>query len=206
MNMFKKLALVVCLGVANVASATVIDFNTNADNAYFIGTTTSNGYTIANSAVSDNNIGTMSNFDGQGMTDGSIYLGAWSNTFSQTGITIHNTANALFSMQSFMFDNAYPNGSSRTSTLNIIGTYADNSTTTQTITGLSGVTTFQTYMLNASFENLKSIEFVASGAANVRALYDNFTVNAAAVPEPAPMALLAIGLLGLALSRKKNQA
>jgi hypothetical protein len=216
MCIFKKfIALFVALGAMQAANASVIDFNGNNPNDYFIGATTSNGFTITNSPFAGENIGTTSNFDGKGQTNGTVYLAAWSNSSMSTGIVIRATDNSLFSMQSFDFDNAYASdpggglcspGICRTASITVVGSFADTTTTSQTFSGLSGALTFQTLHLNTSFQNLQSVELTASGASNVRALYDNFSVNNVPEPETYVMMLVGLGLLGFVARRRKQEA
>lgn len=205
MNFIKQSILALALCAAGVANATVINFNNNPDDSYFVGSVASNGFVVTpNDGAS--NIGTMSNLDGSGMVNGSIYLGLWSNTSARASIVLKNATSVLFSLQSFDFDNAYQNVSgARTSSITVVGTRADRTSVSQTFSNLSNVVTFQTYLLNNSFQGLTSVSFNATGGSKVRALFDNITVNAAAVPEPGSLALLGLGILGLVAARKKQQ-
>jgi hypothetical protein len=206
MNFFKKSLLALTLCAAGVANASVVDFNTNADNAYFSSSVTSQGFNITPNTAQDYNIGTMSNFDGNGMSNGSIYLGLWSNTYAVAAFTMTSVSNALFSLQSFDLDNGYQSNTQRTSSITIVGTLANKATVSETFSNLASVVNFQTYLLNSSFQGLTSATFTVSGDSDVRALFDNLVVNTAAVPEPGSLALLGLGIFGLAAARKKKQA
>jgi hypothetical protein len=205
MNFIKQSILALALCAAGVANATVINFNSNPDNNYFAGSVASNGFVVTPND-GNSNIGTMTNVDGSGMVNGSVYLGLWSNSSASASILLKNANSALFSLQSFDFDNAYQYVSgARVSSITVVGTRADLSTVSQTFSNLSNVVTFQTYLLSSAFQGLASVNFTATGTSNVRALFDNVTVNAAAVPEPGSVALLGLGLMGLLVARKKKQ-
>jgi len=202
-------ALATCalFALALDARADLIDFNTLPDGQYFVGSVTSDGYIFTpgvNSAL-----GTMSNFDGNGQTDGSVYLGSWSNEASQTLFSFNATDASLFSVQSFDFDNAYSENASRTATLTVTGTYQNGSTTSETFSNLGNVLGFTELDLNSSFADLASVSVSATavaGQSEPRALFDNFTVDAAAPSVPdtgSTVTLLGGALLGLAALRRK---
>jgi len=185
------------------ASPTVINFNSDPDNSYFVGSVTSQGFVFTPGANS--NMGTMSNFDGEGQTDGSIYLGSWSNDSDATLLSFQATDSSLFSLQSFDFDNAYASGGSRTNSLTITGTYQNATTTSETFSNLTNVLGFEELDLNSSFQGLTNVSVTADGETNTRALFDNFTVNgsAAAPDSGATVAMFGTALLCLAALRRK---
>jgi PEP-CTERM motif len=86
--------------------------------------------------------------------------------------------------------------------LTLTGTKADNGTVTETYSLSQDA--FQTLTVNADFTNLVSVQFDAYGLDN-RAAYDNIVVDAT-VPEPASLALLGIGLAGMAVARRRKTA
>jgi hypothetical protein len=195
------------LALALDARADVIDFNTLGTGSYFLSSVTSNGYIFTPGYESS--MGTMTNFDGDGQTDGSVYLGSWSNYVSQTLFSFDATDSSLFSLQSFDFDNAYPGDYNRTGTLTVTGVYQNGSTTSQTFSNLGNVLGFTELDLNTSFAGLESVSVAANavpGQSDTRALFDNFTVNAApaSVPESgATVSLLGGALLCLGALRRK---
>src|SRR5262245_42560468 len=124
------IAVAAALALTVGARATTIDFNANGTQDYFIGSATSQGFTFTPPGPLSN-LGTSDNFDFSGQTNGTVYLTAWSNASSSTLLSFDADDNHLFSLQSFEFNNAYPQttGQYRTSTLTVTGTYANNTTT-----------------------------------------------------------------------------
>lgn len=136
------------------------------------------------------------------------YFAAWNNSnLSSNLFTLKQMNLQTFSLNSFEFSNAYDNDSWQTNSIDVTGYRLDGTTQTQTFDGLRGVFGLITLQLNASFADLSYVTFESHGDANLRTLYDNIRVNeiVAAVPEPGSLALLGLGLAGLALHRKRQQ-
>jgi hypothetical protein len=95
-----------------------------------------------------------------------------------------------------------------TTTVRFVGTYADNTTTTQDFTYDNTITNYFTATLDNSFTNLQSASLqVIAGGENGWTQFDNVTFNGAiATPEPASLALVGTGLiaLGSAVRRRRK--
>ena len=121
---------------------------------------------------------------------------------SDSAWTLTQQGGGLFSLSAFDFASGDPVGSDDVSMLTLTGTKAYNGTVTETYSLSQDA--FQTLTVNADFTNLVSVQFDAYGLDN-RAAYDNIVVDAT-VPEPASLALLGIGLAGMAVAQRRETA
>ena len=201
----RHLAALALLVVTSASQATVLDFNEKSDGQYWIGSTTSQSFT-ATTLETNGNIGLVTHVDGYGNSNGTVSLISWTNGDSDSGFTLAKNDLSLFSLNAFDFANGYPNFSSAVTSLDIIGTYANSSTTVQHFEAIWGSTDFATLTLNNSFSNLVSVNFIANGFYN-RAVWDNIVVDEAShVAEPAPFLLLGLGLFGLGVARRNKKS
>lgn len=189
------------------AEAITLDFNSMSDNQYWINSTSSQGFTETMGANQGGNIGLVTHTDGYGNSNGTVSLISWTNGGSQSGFTLTSNTTPTFSLSSFDFANGYPNFSSAVSSINMLGTYLDNTTINQSFNASWGSTNFVNLVLSPLFTNVKSVLFTANGSNN-RAVWDNIVVNEQQpnqnnVPEPAVLALLTSGLFYFGVVRRR---
>jgi hypothetical protein len=132
--------------------------------------------------------------------------------FALAGATaqLSNTAGSLFSVNKIDLANLLYTGDPAVdiATATLIGTFGDGSTITQSYTfqndNILTANDFSTIAL-AGFVDLTSFAITASGALSV----DNIVINdanEAAVPEPASLAILSLGLAGVAAARRRKKS
>lgn len=135
----------------------------------------------------------------------------WLLNDNNLGITITEQSGGLFSANRFdasEWSSSYQNNPSYSHVIVVTGTFADNSTTVQTFT-TDSVFGFQTFTLNSSFQNLKSLQFVNNNPSLGYGImgFDNIILDdTSAVPEPASLAIWGgISLVGLVAARRRKK-
>jgi len=92
-------------------------------------------------------------------------------------------------------------------TTTLTGTRADGSTVTKDVSATYSNRTRAddfSHVTLTGFDNLKSVSFSQAGGSYIA--IDNVTINAAAVPEPASLALLGLGIAGMGVLRRRKKA
>jgi hypothetical protein len=197
-NTLSALFLASAFAVCGSAAAGIIDFDANANGTYFVGTVYAGGYVAEGSAI-----GTNYAVDGDGASNGTIHLDSWINGGVNSIWTLTKQGGGSFSLQSFDFGNGYMTwGDGDASSVTVQGITSGGAIVSQSFS--IAQKEFQTLTLSPAFIDLVSVSFDAYGVDN-RSAYDNIVVDAPAaqVPEPESLALLGLGLLGVAAARRK---
>jgi len=110
----------------------------------------------------------------------------------------------LFSLQSFLGADGLLGIGQRT--IEVTGFLFGGGTVTESF--ITTADTQSLYSLSAAFTGLTAVNFHSFGDSGDGMALDNITVNSeinGEVPEPAPLALLGLGLLGLGFARKRRK-
>lgn len=188
----------VCLSLAaSAAHAVVIDFNTQLGaSPVNVATYSEDGF-IFTSSVSASNALTFWGTSNSGWT-GSPAL--FSNYTFETA-KLAATDGLAFTLDSIDVSELFPNQGA--SALNVVlrGLHADGTTTTTTL-AMDGVFGMQTFVLGNAMSNVVSISWQTLTAV---AQFDNLVLQRVSVPEPSSLALLGLGMAGLALVRSRRR-
>lgn len=145
---------------------------------------------------------------------GSAYTGSpalFLNNPNATVVNFSRVGGGLFSMQSAAFSPFGGPGffGGGATTVTFIGSLLNGSTVTQTFNVLGTVAGLQTFSLSSAFTGLTSVGMSALDSYGEPIVqFDNltFTPAASTVPEPATVALVAGGLLGVAAAARRRRS
>ncbi len=183
-------------GVQN-ANATVIDFD-SVETAFFIDGVVDGDFDVEGT---NDGLGTLAAGyrEDYWRGNGTGRLLSWSNVGSVSGFVLERTDSVDFALGSFDYGNGYVAGNNSVSSITLTGSFANGSTITESFTNtVNGWTTIE---MSSLWTDLVSVEFLAFGSNN-RAVWDNISVDAASIPEPAILSIFLFGLLGLAVRKK----
>lgn len=205
----KKIFAGLLLALSSIgAQASTVDFQDLSFGncaSYGSGGVTSGGYSFAGNVADANLFGCSA-----GLVAGNT-SNALINANAHSIITMSQVGGGVFSLTSFeagnRFDAPYYYGTS--TAINVLGNVNGGGTISQQF-AFNG-NAFDLFTLGSGFSNLDSVVFTAignagsNGAAGSEFVIDNIVVNeSVAVPEPASLALLALGLLGFAATRRRK--
>lgn len=212
-----RLALAVSIMVSmSSAQAAILDFNSLVVNTWFHlgGTLQPDGWTINDEGFAIANT-TTSPFQGI-VADSNLTCGPSCPDNDTNYLLSHGAGFKLtplsgdtFSLSSFDAGEAHLT-LNYASAIQVIGTLIGGGTVVNTFTldgindGTGSLADFQTFNLTG-FNNLTSVNFQPIAGRGIFFSIDNLNVTTTTIPEPVSVFLIAMGLVGIGLSRRKKQ-